>query len=57
MMFELIAEILPDYSNEMADLLALLGGYMAGGLLIVLFAWAVGYAVRALFDMVEFMTL
>ena len=56
-MFVLIADYLPDYMTELSSFMTLFGGFFAGGVLVVFLGWAIGYAVRALFDMLEFMTL
>lgn len=55
-MIQLIADICPAYLTEMQTWMSMFGQFFVGGMLIVFIGWAVGYAVRALFDMVEFMT-
>lgn len=55
-MIELIADILPSYLTELQTWMGMFSQFFVGGVLIVFLGWAVGYAVRALFGIVEFMT-
>lgn len=56
-MLDVIAQIVPDYVQEVSDWMGFLAQFLVGGVLVVFIGWAIGYAVRALFDMIEFMTL
>lgn len=56
-MIDVIAQIVPGYVQEVAEWMGFLAQFLVGGVLVVFIGWAIGYAVRALFDMIEFMTL
>lgn len=48
-MWALLEEITPDYVTLASDLLAFCGQVFAGGVLACFIAWAIGYAVQAVF--------